>query len=134
MDLLRSGVRPCYFFVAMEHLRNMIGGSFGRLALLGLWLLVMPQLIVPGWAWDANAGHEPSPLQNHEPFPGEAGESEELKELTDGDERFASQAELAAADHGSLFPDRSSRAAYAGHGSVRLSLLDRFLFRPPSAR
>lgn len=119
----------------MRPLRNIIGGSFGRLALIGLWLLVMPQLVVPGWAWDANAGSEPSPLQSHEQLPGEAGETEELKELVeDGDGRVAPQAELAAASDVGLFPHSSAGAAFVQSRSVSLSLLDRFLFRPPTTR
>lgn len=110
-------------------MRN-IGGAFGQVALVALWLLLSPQLIMQGWAWEGTAGAEPSPLQNHEHLPGEPGETEELTE--DSDDRFAWQAEMAASDATGVFPDASAGTAFRSPSHVHRSLFDRSLLRPPT--
>jgi hypothetical protein len=115
----------------MAWIRN-IGAALGRMALIALWLLLSPQLILQGWSWDGGAAAGPSPLQNHEPLAGEPGETEELAE--DSDDRFAWQAESAAVDHAGLVADSSAGSAFVRSSTTRSSLFDRFLLRPPTVR
>lgn len=111
-------------------MRN-IGAVVGRMALIALWLLLSPQLVLQGWSWDGGAA-ESSPLQPHEPLAGESGETEELPE--DGDDRFSWQGESAAVQHAGLFSDSSAGVAFLHSSLGHPSLLDRVLLRPPTVR
>lgn len=126
---MRLGKLLCYLPGTMAGISSIIRGGLGRIAWLGLWLLLSPQLIMMGGAWDGGASAEPSPLQSHEQLPGEPGETEEITE--DGDERLAWQAGLAAIDAG-ILPDTSVLSALDRSASASPALLDRFLFRPPT--
>lgn len=117
----------------MRPLPHILGAGFARRAVTGLLLLLCSlQFVLPGQAWDGD-GLEPQPWQRQAQFPGEQpGETEELAE--DSADRLAWQGESATAEHAGLFPDASAGAAFIRSSSGRLSLLDRFLLRPPTVR